>query len=118
MTFMSMKQILLFLLLSFCIQTTVVNATNHNIMIEQSTIRAQDYKIEHNFNNYNKTLSINSNVRLESISVFNILGQESYKSKINSFSSKINLSSLNKGIYIAKIISTKKSSKTIKLIIR
>lgn len=113
-----MKRILLFLLLAFCIQITSVNASNHNTLIEYATILPQDYKIDHSFNNYNKTLNINSNVRLESISVFNILGQESYRLKLNSFNSKVNLSSLNKGIYIAKIKGSGNASKTIKLIIR
>lgn len=114
---MIMKRILLLFLLAFCIQMTSVNASNHIITLEPLTI-VQGYKINHSFNNYNKTLSINSNVKLESISVFNILGQESYKLKLNSFDSKVNLSSLNKGIYIAKIKGIGNATKTIKLIIR
>lgn len=73
--------------------------------------------IHHSFNQNTKELTLESQAILNSIVVYNILGQESMKVNVSSPSTKVNLSELQAGIYIVKIKGNS-SSKTIKLVIK
>lgn len=84
------------------------------------SLSLQDFdatRIEHTFNQTTKILSLDSQVLLTEISVYNILGQESLKAVLNNTYSEVNMSSLQAGIYIAKIRANN-ASKTIKLVIK
>lgn len=77
----------------------------------------QQNLIQHSFNQNTKELSLESQEVLNSLSVYNILGQESKKVKLSSQSTKVNLSELQAGIYIVKI-NGNNASKTIKLVVK
>jgi hypothetical protein len=113
-----MKRLLLVFFLAYFVQTFAGTAFDMTVLEAQTTSISQKQPITHSFNSFNKTLIVKSDLKLHSISVYNVLGLETLTKKLNSFESKINLSSLNKGIYIAKIRSVDNTVKTIKLVIK
>jgi hypothetical protein len=74
--------------------------------------------IKHYFNHDSKVLTLESQVALKDVVLYNVLGQETYRSAITSTFSEQNLSGLQSGIYIAKINAANNKSKTIKLVIK
>jgi len=48
-------------------------------------------------------VNIESNKPIVSVSIINLLGQEVYNKQLNAFSSTLNISSLDSGIYLIKI---------------
>lgn len=74
--------------------------------------------IKHYFNLDSKVLTLNSQVELKDVVLYNVLGQEAYRSSITSNISEQNLSGLQSGIYIAKINAVNNKSKTVKLVIK
>lgn len=77
----------------------------------------QQNLITHSFNQNTKDLTIESETSLNSVSIYNILGQESKSVQLSNSSSTINLSELQTGVYIVKIRGNT-GSKTIKLAIK
>lgn len=77
----------------------------------------QQNLIQHSFNQNTKELTLESQEILNSLLVYNILGQESKKIKLSNQSTKVNLSELQAGIYIVKI-NGNNASKTIKLVVK
>jgi hypothetical protein len=75
-------------------------------------------KIKHSFDQFTKTLTIESQAGLSHIYIYNVLGQESINTKLTNTISEISLSELQAGIYIAKIFDKNNASKTIKLIVK
>lgn len=78
----------------------------------------EQQRIVHSFNQNTKVLSLESQSMLNSLSVFNILGQEVLEVKLNNTEADVNLTSLNTGVYITKITGDNGASKTIKLVVR
>lgn len=92
-----------------------------NIEVSSIVLSVDEFalnNIKHSFDQFTKTLTIESQNGLSHISVYNILGQESMNTKLSNTISKVDLSELQAGIYIAKIFDKKNASKTIKLIIK
>ncbi len=56
-------------------------------------------------NPINNEINISANIYIEGITIFNLLGQQVYSELINTKSSSINLSHLNKGMYIMTVSS-------------
>lgn len=75
-------------------------------------------QIDHHFNQDTKILTLESQNVLSSVSIYNILGQETLKVNFNNTYSEVNLSNLQAGIYIAKIIGDNNATKTIKLVVK
>lgn len=74
-------------------------------------------KITHFLNQNTKMLTLESQVVLNELRVFNILGQEAMRTTLNNTTSEVNMSALQAGVYIAKI-SANGASKTFKLVIK
>jgi hypothetical protein len=73
--------------------------------------------VKHSFNNDSKILSLNSNVRLTEVVIYNIIGQQTFKKQLNGLQTRIQLSDLKKGVYIAKLKGSN-FTKTIRLVIK
>ncbi|MBT8267348.1 MAG: choice-of-anchor J domain-containing protein [Bacteroidia bacterium] len=92
-----------------------------NVVVSSLVLSVEEFsapRIKHTFNNDTKVLTLDSNVMLSELAIYNILGQESLKVGINNTDADINLSNLEAGIYIAKIIGNNNASKTIKLVVK
>ena len=116
---MLMMRLLLLFLLVFGLQFTAVNA--HAYPTPENKVASwtmQSKGIKHVFNAQNKVLHLNSEVRLQSLTVYNILGQEAYRTTLGGLQSRVNLSALQKGMYIAKIKASNNVTKTFKLVVR
>jgi len=88
---------------------------------DQGNLGVDDFSanaINHYFNYDTKVLTLNSQTGLQDVVLYNVLGQESYRSAISSNVSEHPLSGLQSGIYIAKINSTNNKSKTIKIVVK
>ena len=75
-------------------------------------------QITHFYNVETEILSLDSQVPLNEMRVFNILGQEALKVSLSDTHSEISLSGLQAGIYIARITGYNNAAKTIKLVVK
>ncbi len=92
-----------------------------DVTVEGIVLSVEEFElnqITHTFNQDSKILTLESQKVLKSISIYNILGQETLKVDLNNTRSELNLSTLQAGIYIAKIIGNNNATKTIKLVIK
>ena len=74
--------------------------------------------IKHTFNQDSKILTLESQAILNTVSIYNMLGQESLRSKLGNTYNELDLSELQAGIYIVKITGDDNASKTIKLVVK
>jgi len=107
---------------TFTIKDFAFNATPDGaIEAGEGILGVDDFSastIRHYFNYDTKVLTLNSQAALKDVVLYNVLGQESYRSTISSNISEHSLSGLQSGIYIAKINSTDNKSKTIKIVVK
>jgi hypothetical protein len=92
-----------------------------DVLVEANNLSVGEFErpiIQHTFNNDTKLLTLDSQEPLKSVTIFNILGQETLKVALAGNHSQVNLSSLQAGIYIAKIMGDNNASKTIKLAVK
>lgn len=90
-------------------------------LVEGTLLSLEEFelnKITHTFNQDTKVLTLESQNVLKELSIYNILGQEALKVGINNTDANVNLSTLQAGIYIAKITGDNNASKTIKLVVK
>ena len=107
-----------FLLVFLLIGTTsIVSANTITTVNNEPTLVQREAVIKHSFNNDSKILSLKSNIRLTEVVIYNIIGQQTFKQKLNGLSSRVQLSDLNKGVYIAKLKGSN-FTKTIRLVIK
>jgi len=78
----------------------------------------QASKIKHTFNQTTKILKVEAQNVLNSVSVFNILGQEVSNQKLNNSIEELDMSKLQSGVYIVKISDNNNATKTIKLLVK
>ena len=75
-------------------------------MVITGTLGADDFELEkfkHYYDKDSNILNLKSNSSLDSIIVYNIIGQQVLTKKLSQSEEAINLSQINDGIYIAKI---------------
>lgn len=92
-----------------------------DVLVEGNNLSVEDFqlnKIRHTYNGDTKVLSIDSDIFLLQLDIYNVLGQEAMSVRLNNTSSRINLNELQAGIYIGKIIGDNNTSKTIKLVVK
>ncbi len=92
-----------------------------NIQVTTNALSTDEFSVndvKHFFNYDTKVLTLNSQIALKDVVLYNVLGQEAYRSFVNANVSTQDLSGLQSGVYIAKINSTDNKSKTIKLVIK
>ena len=92
-----------------------------DIIVDAATLSVDEFeqtRINHTFNNDTKILTLDADVYLNNLTVYNILGQQALKAGINNTFGEIDLSTLQAGIYIANIEGHNNASKTIKLVIK
>lgn len=106
-----------FLLVFLLLGTTSVVSANAIIPVEEPTLFQKETVIKHSFNNDSKILSLNSNVRLTEVTIYNIIGQQTFKQQLNGLRTRVQLTDLKKGVYIAKLKGTN-FTKTIRLVIK
>lgn len=85
------------------------------------TLHLDEYeynRIEHKFSNQTKKLTLDSQTVLTSLTVYNILGQEAMRVVLNSNHSETDMSELQAGVYIARIVGDNNASKTIKFVVK
>ena len=100
----------------------------HYIATDTFIFQTDDYKVEavtlsiadaafNDFNYYvkNSQLNLTANTALESVQLFNLLGQEVVSQKLTNTNATVSLKSLNTGIYVAKV-SIDGNTKTFKII--
>lgn len=83
------------------------------------TLGVNDFEknqLSHFYNKDSETLKLESSiVTLDSINIFNLLGQNVFNKSLSSFNEEVNLTLLNDGVYIAKI-KVGDGEKTIKIL--
>jgi hypothetical protein len=78
----------------------------------------QASKIKHTFNQTTKILKVEAQNALNTVSVFNILGQEILIQRLNNSIEELDMSKLQSGLYIVKISDNTNANKTIKLLVK
>ena len=111
---------LLILLMFFGSLNHALYAENEKPSMFSATTVMDDQtpKIRHSFNNDTKILTLESAKPLTTLSIYNILGQQTYKVNLEGVYTNVDLSSLQSGIYIAKISNNSNATKTVKLVIK
>lgn len=92
-----------------------------NVSVSSMALSLDEFelnRIKYFYNQGTKNLNIKSQVILNDLRVYNILGQEAMRSSLNSTNTDVNLSELNSGVYIAKVSAADGASKTFKLLIQ
>ncbi|PTM03420.1 MAG: hypothetical protein DA407_14025, partial [Bacteroidetes bacterium] len=76
-------------------------------VVVTSTLGINDFEKNELSHSYNKNTDVlkleSSNLNLNSVEVYNILGQQVISKSLSNYSEHINLASLNDGMYIVKI---------------
>jgi hypothetical protein len=107
---------------SMIIKDYAYNSTpDASIDAGQQTLGVSEFEvnsIQHKYNNTTKVLTLDSQITLNEMRVFNILGQESLKVGINNTHTEVDMSNLQAGVYIARIVGDNNASKTIKLVVK
>jgi len=113
-----MHKITTYFLLAFLMLGTTFSASaSIDIPGNEPTYIQNEAVVKHSFNNNTKTLSLNSNVRLNEVVIYNIIGQQTFKQQLNGLRTRVQLSDLKKGVYIAKLKGLN-FTKTIRLVIK
>ncbi len=89
-----------------------------NVISPLSVEEFEQPKISHYFDQNSKQLSISAQVVLNEVSVYNILGQETKRIQLNDSEAQVNMSDLQAGVYIARIVGDNNASKTIKFVVK
>jgi len=92
-----------------------------DVLVQGNSLSTEDFvdtRIRHSYNNDSKVLTLEADVLLNDIAIYNILGQETLNVILNNTLSKVSLSGLQAGIYIAKISGANNAIKTIKLVVK
>ncbi|WP_435136962.1 choice-of-anchor J domain-containing protein [Formosa sp. A9] len=92
-----------------------------DIVVQSSNaLSVQDVNLENITHYYDITseslVLASTEVSFSSVSIFNILGQEVLQTQLSKSEEHIRLNTLNKGVYLAKIMTTSGQTKTIKFV--
>lgn len=92
-----------------------------DVLVEGQNLSTDEFQINairHIYNTDTKILTIDSDVFLRDLAIFNVLGQEAMKVRLNDTNPRISLSSLQAGIYIARVTGDDNAIKTFKLVVK
>jgi len=82
----------------------------NSVLIDDVEVTGQPLSVgDQSFNNFahyvrNNELNLSAATAMESVSIFNVLGQEVVSQRLNSTNETVSLASLNTGVYIASVV--------------